>query len=293
METWFLMDSKGGVVGPVPKDAAIGLLRDRPGLFVKISRDGTAWSALKQQPQVQALVTQEGPAARRVREEQDAQRVLFDLDRFRELKPHELFGVPESSSKRDYRQGFLGIAKRYHPGRLSSDVAPALLKAHMAVYQYLSEVMHKVEESIPDHRIVSSPTPVPRISRPTPTPLAPRQPLWRLDALNLKPHHNQLMGSVEVTPETAFIFSAHRLMNLKSSGGVFFPCMPTLAMGTRLELTFSFKEANQVVTSRGTVAFESTFSDQKQLRGFGVQLESLKPEVKGFMIREAERLAKK
>jgi hypothetical protein len=331
LEIWYLMDVQGAVVGPLPQASAVSLLRSRPGMFTKASNDGSTWRLLTQQVQLESAVAQESAPQRVMREEQEAQRVLFDLDRFRDLAPHELFSVPQGSTKREFRQGFLNVAKRYHPGRLARDVAPALLKAHIAVYQFLSEVIAKAEKTAPDdvaaapppvvspsglYRSTTTPQPsspsglyrgsaTPQPSSPsglyrgatTPRPSSPSgisgQPVWRLEQLNLKKDHHRLLASIDVTEATAFVFSAHRLMNLKSSGGVFFPCMPTLAMGTKLELNFHFKEANQVVSSRGAVVFESLFSDAKQMRGFGVQLESLKPEVKGFMLREVDRLSRR
>ncbi len=326
MDNWFLMDTKGAIVGPLGKDVAVSLLRERPGLFVKVSRDGVSWSGLRHDLRTQALVGAEAPEAKQRREEQEAQKVLFELDRFKELTPNQLFGVPASASRRDFRQGFLNLAKRFHPARLAKDVHPALLRAHLLTYQYLSEVIQQVEASLPPDAPTVAPTiapspvpfaspsspvpfaspsspvpfsspsprpsqpPFPPSSRPTPSP-GKAQPMWPLDALKLKPQPNQsLLGSLAVTPETSFVFTGHRLMNLQSCNGVFFPCMPTLALGTRLELAFEFADVNKVVSARGSVVLESTFSDERHLRGFGVQLENLKTEDKGFILRESQRL---
>lgn len=324
MDNWFLMDTKGAVVGPLGKEVAVSLLRERPGLFVKVSRDGVTWSGLRADVRTQALVHAEAPADKQRREEQEAQRVLFDLDRFKELKPHELFGVPATANRREFRQGFLNLAKRYHPARLAKDVNPALLRAHLLTYQYLSEVIQSIEAQLPDGEAsvapAIAPTPVPfanpkpapfatltpqpslaprpsqppapAISRPTPAPQR-TQPVWPLDALKLKPQANTLVGTLTVNQETAFVFTGHRLMNLQACNGVFFPCMPTLALGTRLELAFDFPDVRKVVSARGSVVLESTFSDARHLRGFGVQLENLKTEDKGFMLRESQRLARR
>jgi hypothetical protein len=112
-------------------------------------------------------------------------------------------------------------------------------------------------------------------------------PTWQLDVLRLKQEPHQFAGAFSVTRQTAFVFSAHRLMNLSTSS-VFFPIVPPLPLGTRLGLTFEFDEANRKVGTRGAVAFESATADQT-LRGFGVRLE-LTTEDKGFMLRESQRL---
>jgi hypothetical protein len=69
---------------------------------------------------------------------------------------------------------------------------------------------------------------------------------------------------------------------------VFYPCLPSLALGTRLNMTFHFEEAARSVSTRGTVAFESLMRGSGP-RGFGVRMD-LRPEEKGFMLRESQRL---
>lgn len=278
-------------MGPVSREVALDLLRSRPGIFVHLSPDGARWAPVRG-PDVQSMVGAEASGDRRVREGEEAQRVLLELDRYRELKPHLLFGVPAGSDIRGYRAGFLGIAKRFHPGRLPRDVAPALLKAHMAVYQYLTEVMAELERNGVPAPAPAAPPPRPSASAAAPPPRAEAKaaPLWSLEVLKLKQLPHALEGAVEVTPQTAIIFSLHRLVNLTTTS-CFFPCMPTLPLGTRLDLTFRFVEAKRDVKSRGAVSLESTLLDEKQhLRGFGVRLDGLTVEDKGFMLREVRRL---
>lgn len=275
MNDWFLKDARGNEVGPLSREVAIDLLRAQPGVFLLASRDRQTWQPVRGQV-VQTLIA-EDPAVRRAREEQEAQRVLFELDRFRELEPHALFGVPRSATAKDYRHGFLIIAKRFHPGRLPKEASPALVKAHMAVYSYLTEVLQKVEARL------EAPPP-PRPSAPGPA----RLPTWQLDVLHLRQEAHQVAARFEVNRQTAFVFTAHRLMNLSMSS-VFFPCIPALPLGTKLGLSFDFKEANRVVGARGAVALESASADQT-LRGFGVRLD-IGVEERGFMLRESQRLA--
>jgi hypothetical protein len=292
MNTWYLKDTRGNVVGPLSRDVAVDLLRSRPGVFLHTSQDGGAWMPVRGGA-VATLVSAEDPPARRVREHQEAQRALLELDRFRELEAHYLFGVPKTATLKDYRKGFLTLGKRYHPARLPNDVSPELLRANMAVYQYLTEVLNALEVRFGAHPAVpviapvaSAPRPLPPVQRPS----APRPeqalPTWQLEALRLRREHEQLLGQFQVTRQTAFVFSAHRLMNL-SNEAVFFPCLPALALGTRLGLTFNFEEAGRAVELRGAVALENSTSGGPL--GFGVRLD-LRPTDKTFMLGESQRL---
>ncbi len=283
MDDWFLKDTQGNIVGPLSREVAVALLRSRPGVFLFTSTDKVQWLPVRT-PTVQSLVQAEDPRARLQRERQEASKAELDLDRYRELKPHELFGVPKGSPARDFRKGFLTLAKRYHPGRLPRDVSPALLRANMAVYQYLTEVLTEVEKA---PAVVALPVQ----ARPSaPRPSAPRVevlPAWQLEALKLQREQDRLRGELAVTRATAFIFSAHRLMNLTNEAA-FYPCTPSLALGTRLNMTFHFTEASRSVATQGTVAYESVVPGSGP-RGFGVRMQ-LKAEEKGFMLRESQRL---
>ena len=276
MNDWCLKDSRGNEVGPMSRDVAVDLIRSRPGVFLHASTDRLTWQPVRGAA-VQSLVTSEAPAARLSRERQESERALFDLDRFRDLDPHALFGVPRSASAKEFRQGFLNLAKRFHPGRLPRDASSELVKAHIAVYQYLTEVIQQVEARLA--------MPQPNPSAPPPAPA--RLPTWQLDVLSLRQEPHLVAGRFCVTRKTAFVFTAHRLMNLGSSS-VFFPIIPPLPLGTKLGLAFDFEEAHRVITARGAVAFESATADQT-LRGFGVHLE-LGTEDRGFMLRESKRL---
>lgn len=281
MSDWFLKDSRGNELGPLSREVAVDLIRSQPGVFVQASPDRVTWQPVRGAA-VQSIVSAEVPEAKLAREKQEAERALFELDRFRELDPHVLFGVPKTAGLKDYRHGFLNLAKRFHPGRLPRDASGELVKAHMAVYQHLTEVMQHVEKRLADQVFDTRPSAPP----PMPAPGA-RLPTWQLDVLKLRKAHHELAGHFSVTRQTAFIFTAHRLMNLTTSS-VFFPCLPPLPLGTRLGLTFEFEEAHRTISSRGAVAYESAGPDQT-LRGFGVRLE-LATEDRGFMLRESTRL---
>lgn len=281
MDNWYLRDSRGGQVGPVSRQVAVDLIRSRPGFFLHVSNDNISWKPLARQPQVQSLVGAEAPDLRRRRETEEAQRLLFDLDRFRDLKPHQLFGVPATATIKDFRAGFAARAKHVHPGRLPRDVAPELLRAQMAVYQYLTEVLQNLEKRFANAAAASV--------APPPAPPS-REAVWNLTKLHLQQTEARLKASLDIDASTAHVFSVHRLMNLNNAS-VFFPCLPTLGLGTRMSLTFHFVEAGRDIEALGAVALESgTVDHRNHLRGFGVRLDGLNAEMRGFMLREVERL---
>jgi hypothetical protein len=277
MNDWYLKDSRGNEIGPVSREVAIDLIRARPGVFLHASSDRLTWQPVRG-AEVQTLVTSEAPDARMTRERQEAERALFDLDRFRDLEPHALFGVPKTATAKEFRAGFLNLAKRFHPGRLPRDASGDLVKAYIAIYQYLTEVIQQVEAKL------GAPA-APKTLAPPPMPGS--LPTWQLDVLRLRQEPHLVAAHFSVTRQTAFVFSAHRLMNLGTSS-VFFPCIPPLPLGTRLGLSFDFEEAHRVITARGSVAFESATAAQAP-RGFGVRLD-LRTEERGFMLLESKRL---
>ncbi len=279
MDNWYLRDSRGGQVGPISRQVAVDLIRARPGFFLHVSNDGAEWKPIARQPHVQALVGAEPVAVRLRRETDEAQRLMFDLDRFRDLQPHQLFGVPANSSLKEYRAGFAQRAKHVHPGRLPRDVAPALLRAQMAVYQYLTEVLSEVEK-----RLAAAAQSAPGAE--------PREDVWSLTRLRLQQTEARMRASLDINSSTAHVFSVHRLMNLQNTS-VFFPCLPTLGLGTRMLVTFRFLEASRTIEALGAVALDSgTVDSRNHLRGFGVRLDGLDIETKGFMMREVQRLTR-
>ena len=282
MDNWYLRDSRGGQVGPISRVVAVDLIRARPGFFLHVSVDNVTWKPIARQPQVQAMVGAEHPEVRRRRETEEAQRLMFELDRFKDLRPHQLFGVPANATAKDFRAGFAARAKHVHPGRLPKDVAPELLRAQIAVYQYLTEVITTVEKRFATAAAMPS----------MPTPVPTREDTWALARLQLQHTSARLKGSLEINGSTAHVFSVHRLMNLQNAS-VFFPCLPTLGLGTRMLLTFQFVEAQREIEALGAVALESGTVDQRNhLRGFGVRLDGLDAETRGFMMREVQRLTR-
>jgi curved DNA-binding protein CbpA len=274
MPQWFLKDARGAILGPLEEQAAVSIARERPGVFVSASNDGGYTFRNLKRPSMIANIAQEQAADRTFRETNEASRLELELDRLRELEPWQLFGVPKGSDPRVMREGFLSLAKRYHPGRLPKDSAQPLLKVHMDIYQYLMETQARVEERHAQQKVVVED----HLSK-----------TWSLSELHLERRENGFSGKLSVTRKSAMVFTAHRLMNLKNHAA-FFPILPPLKLGTRLWLQFYFEDAQRSIEAHCAVAFENLNASSKELQGFGVRIDGLKPEETGFMLREAARL---
>src|ERR687893_399958 len=96
--------------------------------MARCSRDGKAWVPLVSVPELHQAITASGAGGQREAEAQQAAQVQLELERFRTLATHELFGVPVNANPRVFRQGFLAIASRFHPGRLKRDSHPMLVR---------------------------------------------------------------------------------------------------------------------------------------------------------------------
>ncbi len=275
MSSFWIMDAKGRVLGPVGlqviKDLAAG---GRISGFTRASRDGKTWLTVADIPEVAAALMPPSVRERRQREQQEAQRIELQLDRYQELPPHELFGVPAGSPIKVYRQGFLALAKPYHPGRLSQDVDPALLKACMGMFQYLSTVMATLEQKEKERERARAPATA--AQKPAPT--------YRLeDFVGLSRGKNERYeADIQVNEHSARMFVEHKFVNW-STGGFYLACGRSLPLGTGLDVTLKFNDPPTQVRVRGTVVLENVVNDPKQVSGFGVRLERLSDGDKSFL----------
>ncbi|MGQ0507880.1 MAG: PilZ domain-containing protein [Myxococcaceae bacterium] len=278
MSSYWIQDSQGLVLGPV----GIDVLKDlatakRLADFLRVSKDGTTWKPVAQVPEV-ARVFSPGASERAEREAVQAQRVRMELERLKALPTHALFGVVHTAPLAIFRQGFLALAKPYHPARLSRDVHPELLRAHMEMFQYLSGRMVEHE------RGTSRPVPAQRATPPTLPPPAPKD-----DAIQLVKHapDGRLEVRVDLDFGNAFMLTGHKLVNY-SMGGLFLPCERLAPLGTYLDVHLRFLTPTRQIQSRGSVVWENLLNAAYP-KGFGVRLEKLKAEdhafVRGFIDR--------
>jgi hypothetical protein len=264
MSSYWIMDAKNGVLGPV----GFEVLRELAGCgrlnaFSTVSTNGTTWQKLSQLSELAPIL--KPPAdERRQREQREAARILELIERYRHLEVHELFGVPKGSDLRVFRQGFVALAKPFHPAKLPRDMDGALLQANMKMFQFLTERLAAV-----------TPVPVVEVAPPPPPAAATAKPTTDAFIGFSKGPDGVVHARVSVTLQRYYIFSEHRLINL-SSGGVFLPATEGPRLGSVVLVEFMFLEPPpKDLRVRGTVIFEALQQKANQQPGLGVRLERL------------------
>lgn len=298
MAEYWVMDEKGLVLGPV----GLQVLRDiaagsKMGHLTRASDDGKTWVPLMQLPEVAQAVLPPAMVERQQQEQREAARVTRELERIRAMPAHALFGVPAGSSARTHREGFITLAKPYHPGRLPRDVHPDLLRACMSMFQFLSTRMAEVDQQ--EHRAGASASVTPSRGTPispasgTPPSGTPRAQSGYADEAFVgfaRTAGDRLEARVQVTPARIGIFNGHRLMNL-ATGGAFIPCPTPPPMGSVLEMVFHFGNPQRDVRTRAKVVCEDA-GEGRGVRGFGVRFDNLSKDDQAFLqqfVRDASR----
>lgn len=162
MPGFWVKDEEGRVLGPVSLKVLQELsVQGRLQGFILGSRDGNRWLPLYEISEVFDVLMPPGLAERHARDRQEAQRIRLLIDRYQEMRPHELFGVPESAELTVYRQGFVQLARPFRPGSLPGNSHPELLAACNEMFQFLSRQMTALEQS-------RSKAPEPARASPTP-----------------------------------------------------------------------------------------------------------------------------
>jgi hypothetical protein len=340
---YWVMDDGGLVLGPV----GLQVLRDiaagtQLGHRSKASTDGRTWVPLMDLPEVARAVLPPAMQERQERDLKEAARLVRELERIRDMPAHVLFGVPPGATARAHREGFLALAAPYHPARLPHSVHPDLLRACMALFQFLSGRMVEVDReekarqaalglAAPGQpspgqparaqpgapppartptpapgalRAVPAPpasarTPVPEALRAVPpapsAPSAPPAPAAGNDdqeaLMGLVPlGDDRLQAHVRVTPGNCDMFSAHRLVNLSSSGA-FVPCSRPPPLGSLLLVTFHFAEPPpRQVRTRGRVLMENVVRGRDRV-GFGMRFDDLSADDRAYIQGYVQRAA--
>lgn len=266
MSAYWLKDAKGLVVGPIGLGAVRDLAALRGEAFTHASIDGKTWLVLSDLPEVAEAVRPASVAQRHARERQEAQRIALQLDRYEELATHELFGVPKRSDLKTYRQGFIALAKPYHPARLPKDVHPDLLKACMEMFQFLSGRMVLVERELKASEAAAPPKPT-----------APETvvSLRRAKSGRIEAH-------IAVDYPKAPMFTEHPLVNL-STNGFFVRAEKTIPLGTSLDVVLSFPTEQHELRARGSVVWENAPPNPVQPHGFAIRLDKLTDGERAFL----------
>ncbi len=277
MASYWIQDHQGLVLGPV----GLEVLRDlatakRLADFTQVSRDGVLWQPLSTFPEV-VRVLSPGADAKAVQEAAQAARVRAELQRVQSLPTHALFGVSASADLSTYRQGFLALAKPYHPARLAKDVHPELLRAHMEMFQYLSGRMVEQERAM---KAALPPARPPPAAVPPPIAQASAGPAPGVKLLT-RPADGKIEVHIDVDFSNASMFTEHKLVNF-GTGGLFLPCLRLAPLGTWLDVLLRFATPAKEIRSRGSVVWENLINAAYP-KGFGVRLERLNDDDKTFV----------
>lgn len=298
MSQFWLMDSEGGVLGPVrlvvllDLAAAGHICRES-----RISRDGQRFLPVTDVDEVAAVLFPANPDARRPEDQQRAAQVRRDLARFKTLSVNELFGVAEGAEWEAYWQGHLSISSRYHPARLPANADLDLLAAYREVFTFLAERMRGVEHQMTQSSSApppAAPAPAARLgTAPARSPHAQsgsavaRPPTG--GAVTLAASGDRIQATIDVAENQIDMFVGHRIVNL-GTGGFFLPTEERLSLGARLELLFRFLPPPKQIQARGIVVLESAFAaGHRREHGVGVRLDNLSPGDRDFLKAFVER----
>lgn len=277
MSQYWLMDAKGGVLGPV----SLQVIRDLVGSgrivqVSRVSRDGKTFHSPAQLKEISAILQPPAGADRSSEELRRAETVRKELARVRMLTPSELFGVPVNATPREHRVGFLELAKRYHPGRLAKTANPELVRACMEMFSFLSEQMNRVETAKKAPRKPTAPPPSAAIAAILSPPVGGPRVEFRTGS------NDRMVVTVHVPEDDNSLFTQHRLANL-SSGGMFLSTSEAVPLGTRLDLVLRFSKPLREIHSRGVVIFENVGARQREPPGVGIRLQDLSDADRKFL----------
>jgi hypothetical protein len=270
---YWVMDRQGLVLGPVSLQVLIDIsAQTKFQADSKASVDGKTWMPIRDIPELARALLGANDVEKRRREIQEAQRIDMLLDRYREMKTHELFTAKAGASSRDHRPGFLTLAKPYHPGRLPKDAAPELVRICMEMFQFLSTRMAELEAA---EKAGPRPSPAARPPSRPPMAAAPSTPPPSTARFELRRTPGKPPDiHIAVDRANLSLFSDHKLINV-SMLGFFLPSEELLHLGTAVQVHLTFKDPERKLSVRGVVVIESTATGSQQTRGFGVRMERL------------------
>jgi hypothetical protein len=250
-DEYWLADSEARVLGPVNlalvRDLALrGKLTD----VRAVSRDGKSFLALREVPELLAVVQQPakvGETAQAMAEATSQIRQWLDL--VKDRPTHEVFRIPAGASREAARAAFFALVQRYVPSRLPPDATEELRVACEDAFLVLAARMVDYDRR--------PPSPAPRIA--PATALVPQAVVsWRGGMIHIR---------LALRRGDAGPFTADAELNWKTD--CFLVSTPEKVMvGTPAEVSLSFEgHVTQVNASGRVVAVRSTYP-----LGFAVKL---------------------
>jgi hypothetical protein len=149
-DEFWLADSEARVLGPV----TLSLVRDLAlrGKLIDVravSRDGKSFVALREVPELMAVVQQPARAGEALQAMAEATAQIRQwLELVKDRPTHEVFRIPPGSSREAARAAFFALVQRYVPGRLPPDASEELRLACEDAFLHLSARMVDLERRL-------------------------------------------------------------------------------------------------------------------------------------------------
>lgn len=274
MSDYWISDAQGRVLGPIGLEVLrhlvqAGRLRD----LTAASRDGRTFAALTSFPDVASIIEEANLAQRAAEDQEEARRLVEQLEALRGKQVHEVFGLPENASIDAFRASFFSLVKRFYPARLPEQAHEQLRQAYGSMFQFLSRLMASIEQR--------ATPPVPTAQFPSPAPgqtLAPPRPKPTYNLQDFvgweRREDNRVYADLRITVQSVGLLTEQQAVNI-SNGGVFLATQRLIPLGERLQLTLHFDEPARDITARGVVVWQNEEQLPRQPRGVGVRFTQL------------------
>jgi hypothetical protein len=174
-DDYWLADSEARVLGPVKLAVVRDLaLRGKLADVRAVSRDGKSFVALRDVPELVAVLQQPAGAGEAVHAMAEATGQIRNwLELVKGRPTHEVFRIPPGASSEAARAAFFALVQRYVPSRLPPDATEELRLACEDAFLTLAARMVDYE------RRPVGPSPVPQVAPAPPAPPTAAVVSWR------------------------------------------------------------------------------------------------------------------
>lgn len=174
MTDYWIRDVEGRVLGPVSLAVLKDLCSARRLMGVThVSRDGHAWSELKELPELASMLAPQPDQAVQTAQQEEAQRLRSQLLAAERAPAHLVFKVPEDAPLETWRKAYFALARRFHPTRLAPGTHPDLVDASREAFSLFARKIAEVERRLAGAVRAQVPLAVPSLPVASSTPPPP------------------------------------------------------------------------------------------------------------------------
>jgi hypothetical protein len=172
-DDYWLADSEARVLGPVNLALVRDLaLRGKLADVRAVSRDGRSFVALREVPELMAVIQQPAKAGESLQAMADATAQIRQwLELVKDRPTHEVFRIPPGASREAARAAFFALVQRYVPSRLPPDATEELRLACEDAFLALASRMVDYDRR--------APTPLPQVAPAVPAAATQAIVSWR------------------------------------------------------------------------------------------------------------------